>query len=99
MPFQKALAQSETLTASSWIWTRFVVVISQDVNHYTMPFRLWHILEFFTSASADGFSLESGWQQVSSSLQDSSQYTGRLVVWMVSTRPPTSSLPAPLVIL
>ena len=34
-------------------------------------------LEFFTSVSADGFSLEFQWQQVSSSLQDSSQYSGR----------------------
>ena len=33
-------------------------------------------LEFFTSALADGFSLESEWQQVSSSLRDSSQYSG-----------------------
>ena len=31
-----------------------------------------HSLELFTSAIADGFSLESEWQQVSSSLQDSS---------------------------
>ena len=36
-----------------------------------------HSLELFTSALADGFSLESEWQQVSSSLQDSSQYSGR----------------------
>ena len=34
-------------------------------------------LEFFTSALADGFLLESEWQQVYSSLQDSSQYSGR----------------------
>ena len=34
-------------------------------------------LEFFTSALADGLSLEFEWQQVSSSLQDSSQYSGR----------------------
>ena len=33
--------------------------------------------EFFTLASADGFPLESEWQQVSSSLQDSSQYSGQ----------------------
>ena len=33
--------------------------------------------EFFTSALADGLSLEFEWQQVSSSLQDSSQYSGR----------------------
>ena len=36
-----------------------------------------HLLELFTSALADGFSQESEWQQVSSSLQDSSQYSGR----------------------
>ena len=34
-------------------------------------------LEFFTSALADGLSLEIEWPQVSSSLQDSSQYSGR----------------------
>ena len=34
-------------------------------------------LEFFTSALADGFTLESEWQQVSPSLPDSSQYSGR----------------------
>ena len=34
-------------------------------------------LKFFTSASADGLSLEFEWPQVSSSLQDSSQYSGR----------------------
>ena len=34
-------------------------------------------LEFFTSANADGFSLEFEWQQVSSSLQGSYQYSGR----------------------
>ena len=33
--------------------------------------------EFFTSVLADGFSLESDWQQVSSSLQDYSHYSGR----------------------
>ena len=34
-------------------------------------------LEFFTSVLADGFSLEFEWQQFFSSLQDSSQYSGR----------------------
>ena len=34
-------------------------------------------LEFLTSALADALSLEIEWQQVSSSLQDSSQYSGR----------------------
>ena len=36
-----------------------------------------HSLELFTSALADGFTLESEWQQVSSSLQDFSQYSVR----------------------
>ena len=36
-----------------------------------------HSLGLFTSALVDGFSLESEWQQVSLSLQDSSQYSGR----------------------
>ena len=34
-------------------------------------------LEIFTSALTDGLSLEFVWQQVSLSLQDSSQYSGR----------------------
>ena len=34
-------------------------------------------LEFLTSSLADGPFLEFEWQQVSSSLQDSSQYSGR----------------------
>ena len=37
----------------------------------------FYSLEFFTSALVDGFSMESKWQQVSSSLQDSSQDSGR----------------------
>ena len=37
-----------------------------------------YALEFFTSALADDLSLENEWQQVSLSLQDSSQYFGRL---------------------
>ena len=37
---------------------------------------LFTLLEFFTSVLADGFSLESEWQQVSSSLQDSSHDSG-----------------------
>ena len=38
---------------------------------------LFTTLEFFTSVLPDGFSLEFEWQQVSSSLQDSSQYSFR----------------------
>ena len=46
----------------------------------TFPYlhvTLFTPLEFFTSVLADGFSLESEWQQVSSGFQDSSQDPGR----------------------
>ena len=36
----------------------------------------FYLLHIFTSVLADGLSLEFEWQQVSSSLQDSSQYSG-----------------------
>ena len=38
---------------------------------------IYYLLEFFASVLADGLSLEFEWQQVSSSLQNSSQYSGR----------------------
>ena len=38
---------------------------------------LLFLFGFFTPVLTDGFSLEFEWQQVSSSLQDSSQYSGR----------------------
>ena len=47
---------------------------------------------------ADGFSLEFEWQQVSSSLHDSSQDSGRskqCCLWIVSTRPPISNSSRP----
>ena len=46
-----------------------IIIIIIIINIYS--FRV------FTSVLADGFSLEFEWQQVSSSLQDSSQYSGR----------------------
>ena len=60
--------------------------------------------EFFSPALADGLSLYFEWQQVTSSLQDSSQYSGRflndVVLRMVFSRPPkfksSSSLNKPL---
>ena len=42
--------------------------------YYYYHYLLW---SFFTLALADGLSQEFEWQQVSSSLQDSSQYSGR----------------------
>ena len=46
-------------------------------NTVKKTLELFTPLEFFTSVLADGFSLEFEWQQVSSSLRDSSQYSGR----------------------
>ena len=48
---------------------------------YIYIYIIIYFLKFFTSALTDGFSLESEWQQVSSSLQDSSQYSGRSQKW------------------
>ena len=45
--------------------------------HYAEKVGDTQHLEFFPSVLADGFSLEFEWQQVSSSLQDSSQDSGR----------------------
>ena len=59
---------------------------------------LYTLLEFFTSALTDGLTLEFEWQQVSSSLQDSSQDSAALsnaVVRIVSTRPPISKSSRP----
>ena len=52
-----------------------------------------HSLVFFPSALADGFSLGSEWQQVSSisrTLLSILTVLNNAVVWMISTRPPTS---------
>ena len=44
---------------------------------YFVTYYFFHSLEFFTSTLPDAFSLEFEWQQVSLSLQDSCQYSGR----------------------
>ena len=51
----------------------FLVLVDSSNSNFILSIP-W---EFFTSALADGLSLESEWQQVFSSLQDSSQYSGR----------------------
>ena len=85
IPFLRVSVLREMQSVSSRIWTRVTVSISYDDNHYTtgtsviiiIIIIIIYSLEFFTSALADGVSLESEWQQVYSSLQDSSQYSGR----------------------
>ena len=47
------------------------------VDKYIIIIIIITLWEFFTSALTDGLSLEFVWQQVSSSLQDSFQYSDR----------------------
>ena len=63
----------------SFVSSCFLVLLrySFSIVPYISICLLFTPWEFFTSALADGFSLEFEWQQVSSSLQDSSQYSGR----------------------
>ena len=58
--FFSSLARSKYLFLFSFSFVIIIIIYS----------------EFFTSALADGLSLEVKWQQVSSSLQDSFQYSG-----------------------
>ena len=48
------------------------IVSSESIIIIIIIIIIIHSLELFTSVIADGFSLESEWQQVTSSLQDSS---------------------------
>ena len=60
------------------VWSSGIIAIinSNGNTALLLLLLLFTPLEFFTSVLADVFSLEFGWQQVSSSLQDSSQYSG-----------------------
>ena len=64
-------------------WIFFSAKLFPPAVNLTLQLLLLSLLlfvffwEFFTLALADGFSLEFEWQQVSSSLQDSSQYSSR----------------------
>ena len=65
-----------------WDWSyiyihTFVVFFLLCLVYLGFCFIIIYSLEFFTSALANGLSLEFQWQQVSSSFQDSSQYSGR----------------------
>ena len=58
------------------MWKMLSILSSHNLDLLILLLLLL-LLEFFTPALADGLSLEFEWQQVSSSLQDSSQYSGR----------------------
>ena len=72
-------------------YTWFVRKISYCYDYY-------YLLSFFTSALADGLSLEIEWQQgpqVSRTLLSILAVFNNAVVWMVFTRPPTSKSSRP----
>ena len=54
-----------------------VDIISHRSLFSTIIFITIYSLEFFTLATSDSLSLEIEWQQVSSNLHDSSQYSDR----------------------
>ena len=58
-----------------------IIIISSSSN------RSFYSLEFFSSALADGFSLEFEWQQVSRTLLSILAILNNVVILMVSTRP------------
>ena len=60
-----------------WYWVIIIIIIIIIMVVVIIIIIIIHSLELFTSALADGFSMESEWHQFSSSLQDSSQYSGR----------------------
>ena len=65
-----------------FLW-RLSVCKTPDVSRTLLSILvlLFYSFESFsTSALADGFSLESDWQYVSSSLQNSSQYSGIIIL-------------------
>ena len=63
----------------------YIIII---INYY-LSFRV----EFFTSVLADGFSLEFEWPQVSRTCLRILAVLSNAVIWIVSTRPPTSKSP------
>ena len=55
-------------------------------SHYYYYYYYFTPLEFFTSVLADGFSLKSEWQQVSSGLQDLSQDSDHIIIIIINVQ-------------
>ena len=69
------LAVKNTCFSSHFCFLFIVILLVFDI------IIIIYSLEFFTSVLADGLSREFEWQQVSSSLQDSFQYSGCSQLW------------------
>ena len=97
----RVLVLCEMQSVLSRISNRIAVSISYDDNHYTtcaLLLLLFFPWEFFTSVLADGFSLEfedSKSPEVSRTLLSILAVHNNVVLWMVSTCPPTSKSSSP----
>ena len=63
-------------TIVTFMFHSFFNSLARSRYYYYYYYYYYTHLEFFTPALVDGFSLESEWLQVSSVVQDSSQYSG-----------------------
>ena len=79
---------------SQFAFFQFYSVVSRasEVHNSLLSFTP---LEFFTSALADGFSLEFEWLQVSRTRLSILAVLSNAVVWIISTHPPTSKSSKP----
>ena len=75
MVFYSRLSGSKSAQVS-WTPLGILVVLNEFLSFSRVGIIIIYSLEFFTSVLAVGLSLEFEWQQVSSSLQDSSQDSG-----------------------
>ncbi len=90
MVFHWSLSDSKSPGIFSVFWP-FSIMLSFGWSPFGRQLLLLLLLlEFFTSANADGLSLEFEWQQVSRTLLSILAVLNNVVVWMVSTHPPTS---------
>ena len=71
------ISKSHCILYVSFSWTDSWVVYISFVRMVIFILLLFTLWKFFTSELADCLSLEFQWQQVSTSLQDSSQYSSR----------------------
>ena len=79
----------------SWFGSSIIIIIIIINNIIIIIIIIIHSLELFISALTDGYSLESEWPQVSRTLLSILAVLNNDVVWMVSTRLPTSKSSIP----
>ena len=93
-PLPPFFLDTYSLSMSSSLVSLFSICWSSSLVHFKIGIGLL-LLELFTSALADGFSLEFGLLQVSRTLLSILAFLNNVLVWMVSIRPPTSKSSSP----